>query len=207
MASLRAGETPAMTTTISNSHTATVTLTAQYTTITDTGTVSVASGIAVDGTASSSIGWTVVNSGTVTGGPNGLSGYGIWLAGIERRHRRIRGRTPQIRRIRADESAIGSTLAAGGVNLDGQGTIINGAVRLAAATLDAAYLAGTGAVTIGSGSTLALSGPVGSGAHASMTGTGDVLDIGGGTKFAGVITGFGATGVIDVQGIGSRIRR
>ncbi len=100
-----------------------------------------------------------------------------------------------------------NTLVSGGTltdsgTLDAGSLLNNGVILLDPSTMAASALRGTGSVTIGSGSTLTLSGTVASGETLGMTGTDDVLNIGGKTAFSGIVTGFGSTGIIDVQGIG-----
>ena len=67
-----------MTGTISSTITSTYNLLAQYTTVLNTGEVTVASGAAIAGTyVSSSFGWTVTNSGTVLGSAAAASGLDL----------------------------------------------------------------------------------------------------------------------------------
>ncbi len=96
----------------------------------------------------------------------------------------------------------GTNTIATGVTLGGAGTIENDGVIVLDPSRMKAALTGTGSVTIGSGSTLEVFGTVAAGQTIVMTGTNDFQQIDAGTGFAGTITGFVATDVIDVEGIG-----
>ncbi len=101
----------------------------------------------------------------------------------------------------------GSNTVVSGATLTDSGTLAAGAlVNNGVILVDPARmkvgLTGTGSVTIGSNSTLEVFGTVAAGQTIVMTGASDFLQIDSLTDFSGTITGFTATDVIDVQGIG-----
>ena len=101
----------------------------------------------------------------------------------------------------------GNNTVALGVSLTDRGTLEAGALVnqyaiFDNASLTASELSGYGTVFVGSDSMLSLTGAVDPQSTIAMTGTGDVIDLGGLGNFTGTITGFGSTGIIDVKGIG-----
>ena len=95
------------------------------------------------------------------------------------------------------------TLTLNNASVINAGSLVNdGTIVMDPSTLSVAALTGTGTVTLGSGGTLIATGAMAAGDTITFGGTRDLLRIADHGGFAGIITNFGGTGLIDVQGIG-----
>jgi hypothetical protein len=155
-------------------------------------------------------GGTMVTSGTIDGGAGGHGGTIDGAAGAAVKFGTIAGTLV----IDADarfngaitaDSAAHDTLVLGGAAngaLSGFGTSVTGFTAIDEAahahwTLSGT-IAGVSALTIGSGATLALTGPVSAGAIAFTAGGGETLKLEQATDIGAVFKGFGAGDVIDL---------
>ena len=90
---------------------------------------------------------------------------------------------------------LGATLTGGG------GLVNNGSILIDPSSVMVSSLSGTGSVTIDAGSSLTVSGAVGSGETIVFSGTGAVLDLGTPSAMAGTIAGFAQGDTIDLASL------